>query len=148
MNDLEEKLISGYLNDGFIYCILTNLHHTKDSKLVKIGKTRMNGTDTEDQVYQKLLRRYNTYYPNYSVILFKRTGNCHLAESLVFEELQELHHKKEMYMFDESKINSAFAKALDRYKCVDELLKCCYDLEILNKANNLIKIERKKNLKV
>lgn len=32
MNDLEEKLISGYLNDGFIYCILTNLHHTKDSK--------------------------------------------------------------------------------------------------------------------
>lgn len=132
------ELINSYLNDGFIYCILTNLKKEKNC-LVKIGKIEMKRQDTEEQVYNKLLRRYNTYYPQYSVIYFKRTGNCHLAETFVFKELKKLHYIKEMYFFDEFEIQEAFAKASDRYPCVDELLKICYNINVLNNTNKLLK---------
>lgn len=131
-------LINSYLNDGFIYCILTNLKN-REIPLVKIGKIEIKRQDTEEQVYNKLLRRYNTYYPEYSVIHFKRTGNCHLAEVLVFKELKELHYTKEMYLFNESEIQEAFIKASDRYPCVDELLKTCYNINVLNNTNELMR---------
>jgi hypothetical protein len=43
-----------YLNDGFIYCILTNLKHEQNQiPLVKIGKIEMKRQDTDEQVYNK-----------------------------------------------------------------------------------------------
>jgi hypothetical protein len=107
------------MNDGFIYCILTGLTHD-GNKIVKIGKTSMKIQYDESQVYKRLLSRYSTYYPEFSIVHFKRTSNCHSAEKLVFKQLKKLHHKNEMYFFDKSKINSIFGKVIDRYKYVEE----------------------------
>ncbi len=138
INDCSNKLVDSYLNDGFIYCILTGLSHN-GNKIVKIGKTSMKIQDDETQVYKKLLTRYGTYYPDYSVVHFKRTGNCHSAEKLVFKKLKKLHYTKELYFFDESKIELVFGKVINRYECLEELLNKYSDTEVLNKANRILK---------
>lgn len=105
----QSKLISSYYNDGYVYCLLTRMRDPVSKKqLVKIGKTKMKIQDTENQVVKRLLSRYNTYYPEYDVIHFIRTGNCHLAEKHVFKNLKKLHYKKEIYIFDKKQIQKAF----------------------------------------
>jgi hypothetical protein len=135
---LSENLTSAYLNDGFIYCILTKLKHN-NIPLVKIGKIGMKVNEDEDIVNQKLISRYNTYYPGYYIIHFQRSGNHHLAEKFVFENLKSIHHSKEMYYFDEYRIQYAFKNAQDLYPSVEKLLQTCYDLDILNRTNRDIR---------
>jgi hypothetical protein len=91
-------------------------------QLVKIGKTRMKTQDTEKQVIKKLLTRYNTYYPEYDVLHFIRTGNCHLAEKHIFKNLKKLHYKKEIYIYDKRQIQRAFNVANRCYPNAQEQL--------------------------
>ena len=116
------KLVDCYMNDGFVYCIKTNMT-SLDKQLVKIGKIGMKMQETEDQVYEKLLRRYNTYYTDYDVLHFKRTGNCHEAEKYIFQLLQNYNHVKEHYYYNEKIINDAFENMSNKYQCIDTLLK-------------------------
>ena len=105
----QSQLINSYYNDGYVYCLLTRMQDPVSKKqLVKIGKTKMKIENTEKQVVKKLLARYNTYYPEYDVLHFIRTGNCHLAEKQVFKFLKKLHYKKEIYIYDKKQIQSAF----------------------------------------
>ena len=97
MNMIEE-LLESYDNDGYIYCLMTGLSvlsngsSQQEHSLVKIGKIGMKKNENEQQVIDKLLRRYNTYYPDYDVIHFMRVGNCHKAEMSIFESLKHLHY--------------------------------------------------------
>ena len=140
MEKQSAELVNSYLNDGFVYCILTKLKKD-DFQLAKIGKIQFKRQDTEQQVYKKLLRRYNTYYPEYTVKNFTRTGDCHLTEISIFRELKKhsLHHNKEIFIYDEHLINSAFQKACDKYPCITKLIYNS-DINVLNYTNKLMKI--------
>ena len=119
----QSQLISSYYNDGYVYCLLTRMFDPVSKKqLVKIGKTKMKTQDTEKQVIKRLLTRYNTYYPEYDVLHFIRTGNCHLAEKHVFKNLKKLHYKKEIYIYDKRQIQRAFNVANKCYPNAQEQL--------------------------
>lgn len=106
---MNNRLIDSYYNEGYVYCLLTRLRDpTSKKQLVKIGKTKMKTEDDEIKVKRKLLSRYNTYYPDYDVLYFIRTSNCHRAEKYIFKNLKCIHYKKEMYLYDKTKINSIF----------------------------------------
>lgn len=140
MQKQSEELVNSYLNDGFVYCILTKIKND-DYQLVKIGKMQFKRQDTEKQVYRRLLRRYNTYYPEYIVKHFTRTGNCHLTEKAIFKDLktQSLHYNREIYIYDEELINKAFKKACDKYPCIKTLIYNS-NINVLNNTNKLMKI--------
>ena len=105
----QSQLISSYYNDGYVYCLLTRMSDpVSKNPLVKIGKTKMKTQDTENQVIKRLLTRYNTYYPEYDMLHFIRTGNCHLAEKHIFKNLKKFHYKKEIYIYDKKQIQRAF----------------------------------------
>jgi hypothetical protein len=104
------RLIESYYNDGYVYCLLTRIEDPNSKKqLVKIGKTKMKVEDDEIKVKKKLLSRYNTYYPDYDVLYFIRTGNCHKAERYIFKTLKCLHYKKELYLYDKKKLDKVFS---------------------------------------
>lgn len=139
--DIKEKLIDSYLNDGYIYCILQKSNN--QTQIVKIGKMSFASSKTKEQLEQRLLLRYSTYFPGCSIFLCERTGNHHLAEKMVFKELSRIHHKKEWYFFNEAKIKFAFKKSIDKYPSVEILLGSCYDLSVLNRANRDIRVIQK-----
>lgn len=133
-----DKLVDSYYNDGYIYCLSTGLK-VNDVPLVKIGKIGMKVNDTEQQVINKLLRRYNTYYPNYEVIHFIRVGNCHKAELSVFELLKDtgLHYKREIY-YNNNKISEVFDNIKEEFPSIQEqLLKS--NSTITSNLNNIIR---------
>lgn len=118
-----EYLKESFHNDGFVYCILTKLQGHK-RHLVKIGKIEMRRNDTEQQVLNKLVRRYNTYYPDYEILDFMRTGNCHKAESDIFQILmsQGIHYKRELFFYEQEIIREAFDKACEKYPSIQDVL--------------------------
>ena len=125
----EDELLESYENDGYVYCIMTGLNIRSYTvlelnfvPLVKIGKIGMKKNETEQQVLDKLIRRYNTYYPDFEVIQFMRTGNCHKAELSIFESLKHLHYRREIYSYKFDDINVAFEKALKEYPSIQERL--------------------------
>lgn len=119
----QSQLIESYYNDGYVYCLLTRITDPNSkTQLVKIGKTTMKTCDSEHQVINKLMRRYNTYYPEYDVLYFKRTGNCHKAEKQIFRNLKKLHYKREMYLYDPDKIKKAFDNACVRFPNIQDQL--------------------------
>ena len=133
-----DKLVESYYNDGYIYCLSTGLK-VNDIPLVKIGKIGMKIHDTEQQVINKLLRRYNTYYPDYDVIQFVRVGNCHKAEMSVFQLLKDtgLHYKREIY-YNNAIISDVFDNIKEEYPNIQEqLLKS--DSTIISTLNNKIR---------
>jgi hypothetical protein len=133
-----DKLVDSYYNDGYIYCLSTGLK-VNDISLVKIGKIGMKVNDTEQQVINKLLRRYNTYYPDYDVLQFVRVGNCHKAELSVFELLKDtgLHYKREIY-YNNNKISEIFDNISKEYPSIqDQLLKS--DSITISSLNNTIR---------
>jgi hypothetical protein len=133
-----DKLVDSYYNDGYIYCLSTGLK-VNDISLVKIGKIGMKINDTEQQVINKLLRRYNTYYPDYDVLQFVRVGNCHKAELSVFELLKDtgLHYKREIY-YNNNKISEIFDNISKEYPSIqDQLLKS--DSMTISSLNNTIR---------
>jgi hypothetical protein len=107
-------------------------------QLVKIGKTKMKTQDTENQVIKRLLTRYNTYYPEYDVLHFIRTGNCHLAEKHIFKNLKKFHYKKEIYVYDKKQIQRAFDIAKRSYPNAQEQL-LELDVDQLTTANETIR---------
>jgi hypothetical protein len=132
------KLVESYYNDGYIYCLSTGLK-ANDIPLVKIGKIGMKVNDTEQQVINKLLRRYNTYYPDYDVIQFVRVGNFHKAELSVFQLLKDtgLHYKREIY-YNNDIISDVFDNIREEYPNIQEqLLKS--DSTTISTLNNKIR---------
>ncbi len=136
MNMIEE-LLESYDNDGYVYCLMTGLN-AMDVSLVKIGKIGMKKNENEQQVIDKLLRRYNTYYPDYDVIHFIRVGNCHKAELSIFESLKHLHYKREIYTYEINDIASAFEKAVREYPSIQERLEIT-DISIISELNKILR---------
>ena len=135
----QSRLINSYYNDGYVYCLLTRMSDPVSKKqLVKIGKTKMKTQDTENQVIKRLLTRYNTYYPEYDVLHFIRTGNCHLAEKHIFKNLKKFHYKKEIYVYDKKQIQRAFDIAKRSYPNAQEQL-LELDVDQLTTANETIR---------
>jgi hypothetical protein len=136
-----DKLVDSYYNDGYIYCLSTGLK-ANDISLVKIGKIGMKVNDTEQQVINKLLRRYNTYYPDYEVIQFVRVGNCHKAELSVFELLKDtgLHYKREIY-YNNNKISEVFDNISKEYPSIQDQLLKSDSITISSLNNKLRKLE-------
>jgi hypothetical protein len=133
-----DELLDSYYNDGYIYCLSTGLK-VNDVPLVKIGKIGMKVNDTEQQVINKLLRRYNTYYPDYDVIQFVRVGNFHKAELSVFQLLKDtgLHYKREIY-YNNDIISDVFDNIREEYPNIQEqLLKS--DSTTISTLNNKIR---------
>jgi hypothetical protein len=143
MNMIEE-LLESYDNDGYIYCLMTGLSvlsngsSQQEHSLVKIGKIGMKKNENEQQVIDKLLRRYNTYYPDYDVIHFMRVGNCHKAELSIFESLKHLHYKREIYTYNINDITSAFEKARREYPSIQERLENT-DISIISELNKILR---------
>lgn len=134
-----DELIDSYENDGYVYCIKTGLN----DNLVKIGKISMKQNDTEQNVIDRLVRRYNTYYPDCEIIEFMRTGNCHMAELNIFDLLKHLHYKREMYNYNYEDINEAFNKSVKKYPTIQDRLKR-FDVKVLSELNRKIR-EKLKN---
>lgn len=136
-----DKLLDSYYNDGYIYCLSTGLK-VNDVPLAKIGKIGMKVNDTEQQVINKLLRRYNTYYPDYEVIHFIRVGNCHKAELSVFELLKDtgLHYKREIY-YNNNKISEVFDNIKEEFPSIQEQLLKSNSTTTSNLNNIIRKLE-------
>ena len=136
-----DKLLDSYYNDGYIYCLSTGLK-VNDVPLAKIGKIGMKVNDTEQQVINKLLRRYNTYYPDYEVIQFIRVGNCHKAELSVFELLKDtgLHYKREIY-YNNNKISEVFDNIKEEFPSIQEQLLKSNSTTTSNLNNIIRKLE-------
>jgi len=129
-------IINSYYNDGYIYCLKTPLYSSNEN-LVKIGKISMKKKETEQQIVDKLIRRYSTYYSdNFEIIYFKRVGNCHEAEKEIFNVLKNIHYKKEMYLYKQKQISSAFDTISAEYPCLQTLLNKVdvYTLSSINKT--------------
>lgn len=129
------SLLDSVKNDGYIYCILTGMKNKMGDNLVKIGKIEMKRNETEHQVINKLLRRYNTYYPDYEIVQFIRTGNHHEAEIYIFDLLKHLHYKREHYIYNAKDIEDAFNNGNEKFPNIQELLEksSVEDISLLNK---------------
>ena len=141
----EDELLDSYENDGYVYCIMTGLNIRSYTvlelnfvSLVKIGKIGMKRNETEQQVLDKLVRRYNTYYPDCEVIQFMRTGNCHKAEVSIFESLKHLHYKREIYTYKFEDIQDAFEKAAKEYPNIQEILEKA-DVKVVSDFNKKLR---------
>ena len=115
------KLESLIQNDGFIYCIRTNLKY-EEKDIVKIGKTKFGNKKRFCEVKNHIMQRYGTYYPNCSILHLQRVGDHHKAEKMIFRLLKKYHLKKEMYYFDRNSINIAFKKITKKYPNIDSYL--------------------------
>jgi hypothetical protein len=84
----------------------------------------MRRNDTEQQVLNKLVRRYNTYYPDYEILDFMRTGNCHKAEYEIFQILtsQGIHYKRELFFYQQEIIRDAFDRVCEKYPSIQDVL--------------------------
>lgn len=132
------NLLSSFKNDGYVYCLLLPLKFN-GCKLVKIGKIEMKRNDTEQQVLNKLLRRYNTYYGDkYDVINFERVGNCHDAEKFLFENLKSIKYDREMYFYNEKLLSDAFEELSSIFPNIQTLL-CKSDPQTLSLLNANLK---------
>ena len=134
-----DELLESYDNDGYVYCLMTGLSKVNSMSLVKIGKIGMKKNETEQQVIDKLLRRYNTYYPDYEVVHFMRTGNCHKAELSIFELLKHLHYRREIYTYVFEDIKDAFEKAGMDYPSIQEQLEKA-DISTVCELNKKIRL--------
>lgn len=141
----EDELFDSYENDGYVYCIMTGLNIRSYTvlelnfvPLVKIGKIGMKRNETEQQVLDKLIRRYNTYYPDFEVIHFTRTGNCHKAELSVFEYLKHLHYKREIYTGNFDDIRSAFERMEKEYPNIQDKIEKA-DINVLSNLNKKLR---------
>ncbi len=132
-----DELLESYDNDGYVYCLTTGLT-TKSMSLVKIGKIGMKKNETEQQIIDKLLRRYNTYYPDYEIVHFMRTGNCHKAELSIFESLNHLHYRREIYRYVCEDINVVFEKVKMEYPSIQEQLEKA-DISIVLELNKKLR---------
>jgi hypothetical protein len=133
-----DELLESYDNDGYVYCIMTGLNKVNSMSLVKIGKIGMKKNETEQQVIDKLLRRYNTYYPDYEVAHFMRTGNCHKAELSIFESLKHIHYRREIYTYVFEDIKTAFEKAGMEYPNIQEQLEKA-DITVVTELNKKLR---------
>lgn len=141
-----DELLDSYDNDGYVYCIMTGLNIRSYTvlelnfvPLVKIGKIGMKKNETEQQVLDKLIRRYNTYYPDFEVIQFMRTGNCHKAEVSIFEALKHLHYRREIYTYKFEDIQEAFNKAAKEYPNIQEQLEKA-DVHVVSELNKKLRL--------
>ena len=98
----------------------------------------MKKNETEQQVLDKLIRRYNTYYPDFEVIQFMRTGNCHKAELSIFESLKHLHYRREIYTYKFDDISMAFEKALKEYPSIQDRLEKA-DVSVVSDFNKKLR---------
>jgi hypothetical protein len=131
------ELLESYDNDGYVYCILLP-EPISAMSLVKIGKIGMKKNESEQQVIDKLLRRYNTYYPDYEVVHFMRTGNYHKAELSIFESLKHLHYRREIYTYVFEDIKIAFEKAGIEYPSIQENLEKA-DISVISELNKKLR---------
>jgi len=130
-------ILDNYTNDGYLYCIKTNL----DGKdIVKIGKTGMKMKDSEDHVITKLHRRYNTYYPSYEMLYLIRVNNHNEAERKLFSMLSHLRldEKHEIFYYEQMEIDRVFGIIKAMYPCIDSLIKEL-NVDDLTVLNNIIR---------
>jgi hypothetical protein len=124
-----DKLIE---NDGFIYCIKTNLKYS-DKDIVKIGKTKFGNKNSKKEVENHIMQRYGTYYPDCSILHLQRVGDHHRAEKMIFRLLNRYHVKKEFFYQNDKNIKFAFKKITLKYPNIDVFLN-------KNNAKDLTKI--------
>lgn len=141
-----DELLESYDNDGYVYCIMTGLNIRSYTvlelnfvPLVKIGKIGMKKNETEQQVLDKLIRRYNTYYPDFEVIHFMRTGNCHKAELSIFDSLKHCNYKREIYTYDFDSIQQAFEKASQEFPNIQDQLEKA-DVQVVSELNQKLRL--------
>jgi hypothetical protein len=108
-------------NDGFIYCINFNFDN---KQVIKIGLTKLCKNDTILQCKNKLKSRYNTYYPNYELLYFKRVSNVIKAEKYVKKELKKYHLKNELYLYKNKRyVKTCFNKLDKLYININDYIK-------------------------
>jgi hypothetical protein len=108
-------------NDGFIYCIRTNLKYN-NKHIVKIGKTKFGNKTSKTQVENHIMQRYGTYYPDCTILYLQRVGDHHKAERMIFNILKKNHVKKELFYYVDANIKIAFRKIINKYPSVDLFL--------------------------
>lgn len=136
-----EKFIK---NDGYIYCIKTNVYHKK-KEMVKIGKTQFGNLTCYNQVHTKLLQRYRTYYPKCTILKLIRVNNFHTAEKMCFYKLKNtsLHIKNELYYYNSKIMDNIFINIYKNFPDINSIVNIL-PLSILNDFNDTNKIEIKK----
>jgi hypothetical protein len=115
------KLDTLIKNDGFIYCIRTNLKY-KNKNIVKIGKTKFGNKTSKIQVENHIKQRYGTYYPECSILHLQRVGDHHKAEKTIFDLLKKNHLKKELFYYSENTIKNAFKNITKKYPSINHFL--------------------------
>lgn len=137
-------LKNGYRNDGYLYCIDPKIM-VNNKSVVKIGKISMKMEETEIDVENKLASRYGTYYPDYDLLYFQRVIDCHIAERELFNVLNSIRHKKEMFYKDIDKIEKGFNLIKEKYLDIDSYI-INLELNDLNMINNTIRIMERDEL--
>jgi len=130
-----EKIIDGYNNDGYIYCINTG-SFIEGNEIIKIGKIGMK--ESEESTLSTLLNRYSTYYPNCIIYKSVRVSNCHKSEKYIFEILKSIHYKKEHFYFDKDKIDIAFNEIKMMYPDINTIVMNS-DINTISKLNKYIR---------
>jgi len=115
------KIESLIKNDGFIYCIRTNLKYD-NRDIVKIGKTKFGNKKSKKEVESHIMQRYGTYYPYCNILHLQRVGDHHKAEKMVFKLMKKYHVKKELFYYSDKNIKTAFKKIINKYPNVDSFL--------------------------
>lgn len=140
MKQIGKTIYENYLNDGYLYCIKTNM----DGKdVVKIGKTSMKLKDDEDDVITKLQRRYNTYYPQYDMLYFVRVFDHNTAERELFQKIIDLKLKDrcELFEYDRERIDVAFGEITEKFPSIHDLINKLEPEELTSLNEKIRKIE-------
>ena len=129
-----------YKEDGFIYCIKTGLK-LNGKEIVKCGRVEMKREESEMDVIEKLIRRYNTYYTDCEVLYWKRVGNNREAERDLFKKIKEFHYEKEKFIYDK-KIEIAFEQLEEEYPSIENIIGTI-SIEEQTELNRVIRLKEK-----
>lgn len=140
VKNVSKVIFDNYGNDGYLYCIKTNMD---GRDVVKIGKTSMKLRDDEDDVIIKLQRRYNTYYPMYDMLYFVRVFDHNTAERELFEKIIDLKLKDrcELFVYDRERIDAAFGEIMQKFPSIHDLINRLKPEELTKLNENIRKIE-------
>lgn len=122
--------------DGFIYCISINFDN---KKVIKIGLTKLLKNDSCNKCKMKLKTRYNTYYPNYDLVYFKRVNNVISAENFIKQKLKKYHLKNELYLYNKRIVKSVFNDLDTHFLNINEHIKTLSTTELTKLNQHLRK---------
>lgn len=117
----DKAIVNFEKRGGFLYC-LTYDNNIKNVGYVKIGMTHRKLNETNENVLDRLKKRYHTYYPHVNILKFVKVSDCDKAEKTLFTCLKKYHLTNELYKYNKRAIEQSFNKVLNKYSDLSMIL--------------------------